>query len=49
MAKFLALWNINLMAPMPTEPTEQLNFTEMLWAALDNLLQTGEIKEFDFF
>jgi len=45
----LGLWNINPMAPMPTEPAERLNFTEMLWAAMDNLLQTGEIQQFGFF
>jgi len=48
MAKFLGLWNVNPMAPMPTEPAEQLNFTE-LRAAMDYLLQTGEVKEFGFF
>jgi hypothetical protein len=49
MAKFLGLWNVNPMAPMPTEPAEQLNFTEMLRSAMDYLLQTGEVEEFGFF
>jgi len=37
------------MAPWPTDPAEAAKVNEMLFAAMDNLLQTGEVQEFGFF
>jgi hypothetical protein len=49
MAKFLSIWRYNLNAPWPTDPTESEKINEMLLAATDNLLKTGELLEFGFF
>jgi hypothetical protein len=49
MAKFLSLWRYNLNAPWPTDPIESEKINEMLLAATDNLLETGEFQEFGFF
>ena len=49
MAKYLNLWRKNPMAPWPTDPAEAAKLNEMLWAAVDNSMKTGEIKEFGFF
>jgi len=38
-----------LVAPWPTDPTEVAKLNEMMFAALDNLLQKGEMQEFGFF
>jgi len=49
MAKFLGLWRFNPMAPMPTDPIEAAKMFEMMFAAMDNLIKTGEVQEFGFF
>ena len=49
MAKFLNLWSFNPTAPWPTDPVETLKLSDMMYAELDKLLQTGELQEFGFF
>jgi hypothetical protein len=49
MAKFLALWHFNPNSPMPTDSTEMVKAADMMWAATDYLLKTGELLEFGFF
>jgi len=49
MAKFLNVWRFNPMAPWPTDPAESAKLSEMLFAAIDNNLKTGETLEFGYF
>ncbi len=49
MAKFLNVWRIDPNAPWPTDPVESAKLAEMMFAAIDNLLKTGETLEFGFF
>jgi hypothetical protein len=49
MAKFLCLWYTNPNAPWPADPVENAKMLEMTFAAMDNLLKTGDIQEFGFF
>jgi hypothetical protein len=49
MAKFLTLWRTNPNAPWPTDPAEGVQLNEMMFAAIDNMLKTGEILEFGYF
>jgi hypothetical protein len=49
MAKFLGLWRFNPIAPMPTDPIEVEKMLETMFAAMDNLIKTGEVLEFGFF
>jgi hypothetical protein len=49
MAKFLVIWHINPLAPLPTDPNESIQFNEMMFAQMDRLLQSGEAQEFGFF
>jgi hypothetical protein len=49
MARFLSLWRISPSGPWPTDPTENAKAYEMIFAAIDNLLEKGEMLEFGFF
>jgi hypothetical protein len=49
MAKFLNTWRMNPMVPMSPGPAEQAQATEMLFAMLDNAVQSGQLLEFGFF
>jgi hypothetical protein len=49
MAKFLSLWRISPSAPWPRDPAESEKLNEMIWAAIDSWLKTGEMLEFGFF
>ena len=49
MTKFLVLWHRKDVAPWPSNPVDYLNLMETQWAAIDGLLQKGEIKEFGWF
>jgi len=49
MAKFLNVWRFNQNAPWPTDPVESAKLAEMMFAAIDNNLKTGETLEFGFF
>ena len=49
MGKYLTLWNMNPMAPWPTDPAEALQLNEVLWATVDDLMKKGEITEFGWF
>lgn len=49
MARFLVLWRQNPAAPWPADPTESLQLTERMFAAIDDLMEKGEIEEFGFF
>jgi hypothetical protein len=46
MAKFLNVWHYNPSAPWPTDPVEMTKFSEMMFAALDDALKTGDLLEF---
>jgi hypothetical protein len=48
MAKFLILWRVNPMAT-PPDTVERVKVNEMLWAMIDNMMKTGEIREEGFF
>jgi hypothetical protein len=49
MARYLVLWRTNPAAPWPADPVENAKIIEMMFAAMDNMLQTGEVEEFGFF
>ena len=49
MARWLVLWRINPVAPTPTDPSEALKLNEMMFAAMDDLIERGEVEEFGFF
>jgi len=49
MARFLALWRVNPVAPWPTDPTGALKLYERLFATMDDLIKKREIEEFGFF
>lgn len=49
MARFLALWRQNQVAPWPADPTEALKLFERMLAAMDDLMKKGEIEEFGWF
>ncbi len=49
MAKFLNVWHYNNSAPWPTDPVEMTKLTEMMFAAIDAALKTGDVLEFGFF
>jgi hypothetical protein len=48
MAKFMILWRVN---PMTTPPdtVARVKVNEMLWAMIDDMMETGEIREEGFF
>ena len=48
MAKFLILWRVNPMM-MPHDPVEHVTLNEKMWATIDNMMKTGEIREEGFF
>jgi len=48
MAKYLSLWRVNPMA-WPTDPAEAVKLLEMLFAATDNLIGAGVVKEHGWF
>ena len=49
MARFLVLWRTNPVAPWPTDPSEALELNEKMFAAIDDLIKKGEVKEFGYF
>jgi len=49
MAKYLNLWRHSPTAPWPTDPVEAAKVLEMLFAGVENLIKTGEVKEFGYF
>ena len=49
MAKTLNIWHYNMSAPWPTDPVEMAKVSEMLFAAIDNALKTGQLLEFGTF
>jgi len=48
-ARFLALWRINPVAPFPTDPSKALELDEKMWAWMDGLMKKGEVEEFGAF
>jgi hypothetical protein len=48
-ARFLVLWRQNPDAPAPTDPSESLELNKMMFAGIENLMESGEIEEFGFF
>jgi len=40
---------VNPAAPTPTDPSEDLKLNEMMFAGIENLMESGEIEEFGFF
>ena len=49
MGKYLIYWRKVETAPWPTDPTEALKLNEMMWAAMDNKIKSGEVKEIGWF
>jgi hypothetical protein len=49
MARFLNVWHYNESAPWPTDPVEMAKVGEMMIAAIDKALKTGDLLEFGFF
>jgi hypothetical protein len=49
MARFLSLWRISPSGPWPTDPTENAKVYETIFAAIDSLVEKGEMLEFGFF
>ena len=49
MAKFLAIWKQNQMAPFPTGPSEATKLNQMMFAGIDELMKKGEILDFGMF
>ena len=49
MARFLAIWKQNQMAPYPTDPTEAAKLNQMMFAGIDELKKNGEILDFGMF
>lgn len=45
MAKFLVLWRANMNAPWPQDPAELAKLFEMLFAATESGIKSGEILE----
>jgi hypothetical protein len=40
---------MNLLAPWPKDPAETAKLGERMWAAMDDLMKKGIIKEFGYF
>jgi len=40
---------VNPAAPTPTDPSENLKLNEMMFAGIENLMESGEVEEFGFF
>jgi len=49
MARFLAIWKQNSMAPFPTDPSEAAKLNLMMFAGIDDLMKKGEILDFGMF
>ena len=49
MARFLAIWKQNPMAPFPADPLKASKLSENLFANLDAFMETGEIEDFGMF
>ena len=49
MARYLVLWHMNPVAPTPTDPSENLKLNEMMFAGIENLMESGEVEESGFF
>ena len=49
MARFLSLWRMNPAAAWPTDPSEALKLSEMMFAAIDEGIKSGGVEEFGFF
>lgn len=49
MARILTLWRMNPLAPWPRDPAEAAKLRERMWAAIDDLMKKGLIKEFGWF
>ena len=48
-AKFVVLWRFNPSAPWPADPTQMAMGMEMMFAAIDNTVRTGQVLEHGFF
>jgi hypothetical protein len=49
MARFHILWHRSPVAPWPKDLKENAKLLEMMWAGIDKLMETGEVKEFGWF
>ena len=45
----MALWRMNPVAPLPTDPSKILELNKTMFAAMDALIKKGVVKEFGFF
>lgn len=49
MVRYLTLWRVNQAAPWPTDPSESLKINEKMFAAIDDLIKKGQVREFGHF
>jgi len=48
-ARFLAIWRSNPVAPWPRDPVEYSKLLEMMWAVIDDAIKKGTVKEYGTF
>jgi len=48
-ARFLALWRTNPVAPWPRDPVEYSKLLEKMWAVIDDAIKKGTVKEYGSF
>jgi len=48
-ARFLVLWRGNPAAVWPADPSEALELSEKMFAAIDEGIKSGKVEEFGFF
>jgi len=49
MAKYLAIWRSNPVAPWPRDPVEYSKLVEKMWAVIDDAIKKGTVKEYGTF
>ncbi len=47
--RYLGIWRLNPNAPWPLDPNQAAQMNEMIFAGIDNALQTGRLLEMGFF
>jgi len=48
-ARFLTLWRLNMSAPWPMDPSKALELNEKMWAAMDDSMKKGLVKDYGIF
>jgi hypothetical protein len=47
--KHMSIWRANPAAQWPMDPTEVMQIMEMMFAAMDEALKSGQVLEFGWF